>query len=162
MSGLTTRAEVTVVMVDRDQRMTSYVFLYGTLLPQYAPAQVSAAVARLRPVGRGTVRGLLYDFGRYPGAILNQRTNRVIRGEVFRLPHNPQLLRELDKYEGFNPHAQRNSLFVRRLCRVRLATGRVLRCWIYEYNRKPGTAPVIAGGEWKANPAMNQHGSSRM
>jgi gamma-glutamylcyclotransferase (GGCT)/AIG2-like uncharacterized protein YtfP len=129
--------------------VSEYLFSYGTLLPEYAPAGIAAAVAKLRPVGRGTVSGVLYDLGDYPGAILDPTPGKRIFGTVFRLPNNSAVLAELDEYEGFHPSAPHKSLFVRKRCPVRLSTGRILDCWIYEYNRTDVAAPVVATGRYR-------------
>jgi gamma-glutamylcyclotransferase (GGCT)/AIG2-like uncharacterized protein YtfP len=73
----------------------------------------------------------------------------MIRGTVFRLPDNTDLLDQFDHYEGFDAGAPKSSLFVRKLHPVTLAGGRVLRCWVYVYNRNPGTAPLIADGRYR-------------
>lgn len=130
--------------------MSNYVFTYGTLLPKHAPAEIADAVSKLRPVGKGVVHGLLYDFGEYPGAVLDASSERKIFGTVFRLPDDPKVLRQLDSYEGFNARARSKSVFVRRLYPVTLVNGRKMSCWVYVYNREPGTAPILARGRYKA------------
>ncbi|MGO9515680.1 MAG: gamma-glutamylcyclotransferase [Candidatus Korobacteraceae bacterium] len=135
--------------------MSDYLFSYGTLLPEHAPAEIATAVSKLRPVGKGTVSGVLYDLGDYPGAVLDFTSDKRIFGTVFRLPNNSAVLDELDEYEGFHPSASRKSLFIRRRCPVRLSTGRALNCWIYEYNGKHVAAPVVANGRYRSkHPAM--------
>jgi gamma-glutamylcyclotransferase (GGCT)/AIG2-like uncharacterized protein YtfP len=108
--------------------MSEYLFLYGTLLPEHAPREVVAVVSKLRPVGEGTVAGILYDLGDYPGAVLDPMSGKKIFGTVFRLPIDPNILDEFDRYEGFNPSAPDMSLFIRRCCPVRLSTGCILNC----------------------------------
>ena len=128
--------------------MSVLLFSYGTLLPQHAPREITALVAKLKPVGQGSVRGVLFDFGRYPGAVLDLSSGKKIFGTVFKLPADPGFLDELDKYEGFSPAHPSSSLFIRKRWRVTLTDGRVLRCWIYEYNRRPGSARMVASGRW--------------
>jgi gamma-glutamylcyclotransferase (GGCT)/AIG2-like uncharacterized protein YtfP len=123
--------------------MTEYLFSYGTLQPGRAPAEIAAAVARLRPVGAGRIRALLYDFGRYPGAILDAEEPAETEGVVFELPDDADLLRQLDAYEEFTPGAPESSLFVRELHAVRLDSGGTLMCWIYLYNRNPAGAREV-------------------
>ncbi len=130
--------------------MSDYLFSYGTLLPEHAPLEIAAAVSKLRPLGRGTVSGVLYDLGDYPGAVLDPSSDKSIIGTVFRLPNNSDVLGELDKYEGFHPSDPHKSLFIRKRCPVKLAAGRTLDCWIYEYNGKPMAAPVVANGQYRA------------
>jgi len=125
--------------------MSEFLFTYGTLQPGHAPAEIAQAVNQLRPVGEGVVNGALYDLGDYPGAILDSASS-AISGTVFELADDADLLRQLDDYEGFDPHAPRKSLFLRQLHPVRLATGQTLNCWVYVYNRKPDSARLVHDG----------------
>lgn len=123
--------------------MSAYLFAYGTLRPDCAPAEIAAAVARLRPVGHGFLRGWLYDLGDYPGAIPDPASPHRIAGAIFRVPEEPDLLCQLDEYEGFDPQSPGTSLFVRVLQAVELAGGSTLNCWVYVFNRDPGDAPIL-------------------
>jgi gamma-glutamylcyclotransferase (GGCT)/AIG2-like uncharacterized protein YtfP len=129
--------------------MSKFLFSYGTLLPQHAPKEMAAAVEKLRPAGDGVIYGDLYDLGEYPGAVLDPSSqSKPIYGKVFRLPDDENLLPEIDMYEGFDPSDSSGSLFVRELHPVPLTSGEVLQCWVYVYNRDPGTAPMIASGRY--------------
>ncbi len=125
---------------------SDYLFAYGTLRPGHAPEEVADLVRRFEPVGKGTVRGTLYDLGSYPGAVLDGGSTRRILGTVFRLPAGNDILPRLDDYEGFDPQAPQRSLFIRRLYPVDLDGGRTLPCWIYEYNGAIESAVIIEGG----------------
>lgn len=127
--------------------MSEYLFTYGTLRPGRAPAEINAVVAKLRVVGTGRIRGVLYDFGDYPGAVLLATTTAEIEGTIFELPDDAEILRQLDAYEEFDPGAPEASLFVRELHEVRLDSGGTLMGWIYVYNRDPAGAPIAAGGQ---------------
>lgn len=129
--------------------MSKYLFTYGTLQPDQVPDEIASAVAELRPVGKGSIGGVLYDLGEYPGAVIDRSSRKRILGTVFRLSSDEKVLRELDEYEGFNPSAPAESLFVRKLFPVRLATGRILPCWIYVYNRKTERARVLTSGRFR-------------
>src|SRR5579871_961031 len=76
--------------------MCRYLFAYGTLQPGLAPPEIAPLVARLEPLGPGSIPGLLYDLGEYPGAILDPASPRTIWGTVFKLPADPTLLVQLD------------------------------------------------------------------
>jgi gamma-glutamylcyclotransferase (GGCT)/AIG2-like uncharacterized protein YtfP len=130
--------------------MSDYLFSYGTLLPEHAPPAIAATVAKLCPLGEGTVSGVLYDLGDYPGAVLDSSTDKRIYGTVFRLPNDANVLPELDQYEGFYPFAPNASLFLRKPHPVRLSGGRILNCWIYEYNGKCVAAQIVASGRYRA------------
>ncbi len=127
--------------------MTKYLFSYGTLLPDQAPAKIAPVVRRMRRVGRGKVRGWLYDLGDYPGAVLN-KTGSVIFGQVFELPDKPDILGKLDQYEGFDPDDPDRSLFLRKRSLVSLDGGKKRWCWIYVYNRPPAGASTLRGGDF--------------
>jgi len=122
-----------------------YLFSYGTLLPSLAPPEIKSTVRRLRRVGRGFVRGHLFDLGEYPGAILT-RTGSQIAGQIFELPDDPEVLDRLDEYEGFDPANPASSLFVRKRRCVQLQDGRRFFCWIYSYNRPVTAARHLGGG----------------
>jgi gamma-glutamylcyclotransferase (GGCT)/AIG2-like uncharacterized protein YtfP len=129
--------------------MSNHLFLYGTLLPRHAPAEIAPAVARLRRLDEGTVRGYLYDLGEYPGAVADESAAGCIHGTIFEMPEDDALLSALDDYEGFDPKHAETSLFVRALHPVTLAAGGVLLCWMYAYNRVPARARLIPGGRYR-------------
>lgn len=128
--------------------MDQYLFVYGTLSPRRAPAEIAGAVRRLRRMGPGTVRGKLYDLGEYPGAVLSRTSRSQVRGEIFELPEDPEVLRSLDDYEGFKPGSPKGSLFLRKKWPVTMNDGRRLTCWVYIYNGKPGAEQTIASGRY--------------
>src|SRR5216684_9386847 len=120
--------------------MTEYLFLYGTLKPNEAASDVAETVRTLRRVGSATVPGRLYDFGDYPGAVIDQSAKTSIKGELFELPNDDSALKALDDYEEFNRTDRKNSLFIRTRTVATLHGGRQLNAWVYVYNRNPGSA----------------------
>lgn len=131
--------------------MSQYIFIYGTLQPGAAPREVARAVEMLKPVGEGSVDGVLYDLGEFPGAVADSAAESRVFGTVFELPEDKNVLPELDRYEGFNPDAVTDSLFVRLERDVELTDGCQMRCWIYYYNLQPLGARVIADGRYRMN-----------
>ena len=128
--------------------MSEYLFLYGTLLPDYAAEEAAHVVRLFKHIGPAYVTGRLYDFGDYPGAILDQGSDTLICGELVGLPLGQSLIEEVDKYEEFDPSNPEASLFIRKKTKVMLASGESLTAWIYVYNRDPGDAPVVRGGNY--------------
>jgi gamma-glutamylcyclotransferase (GGCT)/AIG2-like uncharacterized protein YtfP len=98
---------------------TSKVFLYGTLRPELAPSALNGIVSRLRSLGAASVRGLLYDLGNYPGAVIDRTADTLICGHVFEVP--TRTLAYMDVYEGYRAGDARGSLFVRQECDARFA-----------------------------------------
>jgi gamma-glutamylcyclotransferase (GGCT)/AIG2-like uncharacterized protein YtfP len=126
-----------------------FVFFYGTLLPQFVPPVMRAVVGRMQFCGEGSVRGVLYDLGEYPGAVVDESANVRVYGAVFRIPEGSGVLEELDHYEGYDPTSPGSSLFARKRCEISMADGSVVECWIYEYNGNPGDAAIIASGRYR-------------
>ncbi|MCA1850265.1 MAG: gamma-glutamylcyclotransferase [Acidobacteria bacterium] len=134
--------------------MKDYLFIYGTLMPEHAPDEIADAVRRLCYVGPACVRGRLYDLGQYPGAIIDASSHMKVYGQLFMLPDDLSTLRALDAYEGFEPEDTHNSLFVRERAAAMLEDGQVIQCWVYVYNRDPGSAPLIPGGDYAKSQAV--------
>lgn len=128
--------------------MSDYLFAYGTLQPGLAPTKIARVAVKLRPVGEGFVRGLLYDLGGYPGAVADPNANGRIIGTVMELPDGEDVLVRLDKYEGFNPQSPTTSEYIRERQVAELKSGRTVECWFYRYNRKPREADLVEGGTW--------------
>jgi gamma-glutamylcyclotransferase (GGCT)/AIG2-like uncharacterized protein YtfP len=128
--------------------MSDYLFAYGTLQAAYAAEEIRPLMARLRSMGEASVRGVLYDLGDYPGAVLDPSSASKVFGTVFELPDCEETLAELDRYEEFDPNARADSLFVRVREPVALQSGEVAMSWIYVYQRNPGGAPIIESGRY--------------
>ena len=128
--------------------MPEYLFTYGTLQPGHAPAAIASAAAQLQHIGEGQVRGTLYDFGRYPGAVLDAGSERKIFGTVYELPSDPAVLARLDDYEECIPDAPALSEYLRVMHPVELMSGETLTCWVYIYNRNVSTARIVESGRW--------------
>jgi gamma-glutamylcyclotransferase (GGCT)/AIG2-like uncharacterized protein YtfP len=128
--------------------MSEHLFLYGTLLPSEAPKEIASVVKRFRRLGTAQVRGRLYDFGEFPGAVLDSSSRTMIHGELVVLPPDARMLDLLDRYEEFDPMDPKKSLFVRKKAKIRMANGSSREGWIYVYNRHPGKAKLVRGGDY--------------
>jgi gamma-glutamylcyclotransferase (GGCT)/AIG2-like uncharacterized protein YtfP len=128
--------------------MSEYLFSYGTLQPGLAPGEIAPSVSQMREVGKGVVRGTLYDLGDYPGAILDPLSELEILGTVYRLPLDEEVLRRIDAYEAYYPESPEKSLFLRMVCPVKFDKGRTLPCWIYVYNGSTAGAPILRNGQF--------------
>jgi gamma-glutamylcyclotransferase (GGCT)/AIG2-like uncharacterized protein YtfP len=128
--------------------MAEYLFSYGTLLPENAPTEIAGVVSKLRPIGQGTAKGVLYDVGDYPGAVFDPNSAKNIVGTVFRVPDSI-VWNQLDDYEGFDPSFPSTSLFIRRLYPIYLSSGRAIDCWVYEYNGERTGLPILTSGVYR-------------
>ena len=88
------------------------------------------------------MRGSLVDLRGYPGLVAG---DGAVRGELYRL-HDAELLRVLDREEGYN--------FERLRAGVILADGRRSRAWVYWYQGSRHRAVLIADGDYRrAHPS---------
>jgi len=138
-------------VANAERRGGECLFLYGSLLPPLAPAELREALAGLHPLGRGSLRGALYDLGEHPGAVLDAEAATWIVGEVFELPQDPALLARLDAYEEYTSMCLERSPFLRVRRSVALARGGELECWVYTWSRDPRGVPRVASGDWLAH-----------
>jgi len=72
----------------------------------------------------------------------------MIHGELVALPSDGRILDALDRYEEFDPLAPKRSLFIRKRAKIRMANGSSREGWIYVYNRPPGKAKLLRGGDY--------------
>ena len=133
--------------------MKEYLFVYGTLRPAKASTEGASLLRQLRRVGKARVLGRLYDFGEFPGAVLDEFGGTTISGELFELPQNRSILNALDEYEEFDKDNGNKSLFVRTKADVEVSDGHRVKSWIYVYNRDPGDAPLITSGDYSESQA---------
>ena len=115
--------------------MADKLFVYGTLHPGHAPAEIADVVQTMKPLGKGTIRGTRYELGEYPGVKISPKAVGRVEGEVFLLPSDLEALARLDEYEDFRPANPKQSLFRRRKATVTLKNGNSEVCWVYVYNR---------------------------
>jgi gamma-glutamylcyclotransferase (GGCT)/AIG2-like uncharacterized protein YtfP len=105
--------------------------------------------------GAARLRGSLYDFGEYPGVVLDDRDGGGwVAGELYRLRDLAARLAELDGAEGYDPADEARSLYVRRRASVLRADGARPDAWVYVYNDPwgaPSRGPRIPSGDWRAH-----------
>jgi len=121
----------------------SYLFAYGTLMPGCAPARMHHACAGMEVVGRGTARGILYDFGEFPGLVEGDGT---VSGVILRVPQ--AVWAKLDEYESCPGPGCEDGLFQRVKTRAKLDDGEEVQCWVYVYARDLTGAKRVASGRW--------------
>ena len=128
--------------------MDLHLFVYGTLRKDALGAQLSPLTRDWSFVGYGSVRGRLYDFGPYPGAVPKTEGTSWVRGELYRLPDSRTLAR-VDAYEGCGPGDRRPYEFEREQIDVTLEDGgQVVRAWIYWYRPSPPLGRHLPSGDY--------------
>lgn len=124
-----------------------HVFVYGTLR-----RGGDNDITRLHPapvwVGTATIKGVLYDLGRYPGVVVGDEESvdgvGDVVGEVYAI--TPALERVLDEIEELYP--QQTQEYAKRELAVSV-NGRSLQCLVYEIalDRVQGK-PRLVSGDW--------------
>jgi gamma-glutamylcyclotransferase (GGCT)/AIG2-like uncharacterized protein YtfP len=143
---------VIILCEEKVRALEPHVFVYGTLMTAAPHASLGAEMrARLQrealSLGAATMRGRLYDLGRYPGMVTGDGLDELVHGEVFRLNQPAGALAWLDAYEDVRPHDP-TSEYERALRTARLASGGDIAAWVYLYRGNLERAPHIADGRW--------------
>ncbi|MBU1358702.1 MAG: gamma-glutamylcyclotransferase [Gammaproteobacteria bacterium] len=119
-----------------------HVFVYGTLR-RGERNDIAHFLPRPDYVGQGRLRGLLYDLGAYPGAVLGGET--WIEGEIYRITGEVEAA--LDVLEEVAPDG--SGEYLKREVPVE-SQGRMLICLVYEIHpERVALKPVIACGDWR-------------
>jgi gamma-glutamylcyclotransferase (GGCT)/AIG2-like uncharacterized protein YtfP len=99
--------------------------------------------------GRGSVRGVLFDLGAYPGLRREDGGKRAVTGELYRLDRPARLLPRLDRYEGCGRHMRRPTEYIREAVPVEPENGAPVRAWVYLYNGPLRGARRIHSGDYR-------------
>lgn len=127
-----------------------YVFVYGTLRAGEAN-DISVAAARngIAPpmlLGAASLHGRLFDFGSYPGLVVDPAAGPVV-GDVYAI--DDALVAVLDEIEEVYPGV--DGLFLARETSVEVGGTRV-RCRFYPVGgQSVNGLPEIKGGDWVAH-----------
>jgi len=125
--------------------MAERVFFYGTLRTGFNRRLQAGIDPKLRFIGRGSIRAMLFDLGIYPAAVPG--AGRVW-GEVFETDEPDTVLSRLDSIEGHRPGDPEHSLYTRVQAPVTLEDGQTLAAWVFFYNAPLGQAPQILTGDY--------------
>jgi gamma-glutamylcyclotransferase (GGCT)/AIG2-like uncharacterized protein YtfP len=123
-------------------------FVYGSLRTESPHPFEAKLRSQARLVGKGSAPGILYDLGRYPAALFGAEHKGRVVGEIFELPRDGRLLRELDYFEGTEEPA---SPLSRIEIEVLLEDGPPLRLETYSLGAPPPIRRVIESGDWIAH-----------
>jgi gamma-glutamylcyclotransferase (GGCT)/AIG2-like uncharacterized protein YtfP len=97
-------------------------------------------------IGRGKLKGRLYDIGEYPGAVTDIENGYPIAGSICKL-NKPEAFALLDNYEGFGPEQEQPNLFIRELLTIETSE-RIINCWVYLYNLDIDGLTEIKSGDY--------------
>ena len=125
--------------------MIDRVFFYGTLMTGFNRRLRIGIDSKLRYVGRGSIKAILFDLGIYPAAVPGEGR---VWGELFETDEPDLVLAGLDSIEGYRPGDPEHSLYMRIQSPVTLEDGQTESAWVYFYNAPLGQASQIPSGDY--------------
>lgn len=133
--------------------MTAHLFVYGTLMRAAADRPMGRGMRRRLAacgtwIGPASMRGRLFDRGRYPLLVKRCPPGETVHGEVFLLRSPRTVFDWLDLYESIPRHRARGREYARKVSQARLANGRVLKVWVYVHTGSGAGARRVGDGRW--------------
>jgi gamma-glutamylcyclotransferase (GGCT)/AIG2-like uncharacterized protein YtfP len=129
--------------------MTSdHLFVYGTLMRSFDHPMAQLLSRSADFVGEARCHGRLYLVKHYPGLVLSDDPAETVFGELYRLRHPAELLRELDMYEACGDGFAEPTEYVRRMLQVTLNDQTAGEAWTYIYNWPITHLPRIVSGRF--------------
>jgi gamma-glutamylcyclotransferase (GGCT)/AIG2-like uncharacterized protein YtfP len=134
-------------------------FVYGTLMTTAEGAFGQAARSRLgwdQPDRlTATVRGHIYELGKYPGLVPAEGAD-VVHGQLMRLADPLRTLSWLDEYEEISTVPGADNDYARELLDVTVDGGPTLSAWVYIYRKPLAGLQRVTGGRWLPNLSAAQ------
>lgn len=124
--------------------MSDLLFVYGALRKG---ASNDWRMAEARWLGPAEIAGTLVKIDWYPGLVLGE--GGLVKGEVYEI--GPELLKELDAFEGIGLEDGRNGEYQRIRAEV-MVDDSPMEVWIYEWLKGVEGYPVVASGDWLNPP----------
>ncbi len=126
--------------------MNNKLFVYGTLLDEDNKYGIYLR-DNSQFFSSGKLKGILYDIGEYPGAVLYPDGDNFIYGIILEIDDPSAVLALIDLYEGFGDDQPQPNEFIRVLTEAETDRGRI-DCWIYLYNLPIYGLMPIANGKY--------------
>ena len=129
--------------------MTSdHLFVYGTLMRSFDHPMAQLLSRSADFIGEARCQGRLYLVKHYPGLVLSDDPAEIVFGELYRLRHPAELLREFDMYEACGDGFAEPTEYVRRMLQVTLDDKTAGEAWTYIYNWPVTHLPRISSGKF--------------
>ena len=120
--------------------MPDLIFVYGALRKG---ASNDWRMKTARWLGPAEVEGTLVKIDWYPGLVLG--SGGLVKGEVYEI--SPELLKELDAFEGIGLEDDRNGEY-HRIKRTIEVEGTSQDVWIYEWLKGIEGYEIVETGDW--------------
>jgi gamma-glutamylcyclotransferase (GGCT)/AIG2-like uncharacterized protein YtfP len=122
-------------------------FVYGTLLPECNLSISTQFLKEAEFIGHGFVFAKLYDFGDYPGMVLDMSQEHKVFGHIYRLKSPEKTLPLLDEYEDINPSFPEDNEYIRTVIKV-MSEGREINAYAYLYVKDVLPLQKIPSGDY--------------
>lgn len=118
----------------------SVVAVYGTL--RYG-GSANSLMRGAKLMGSDTVKGSLYNMGAFPA--FKRDSKQIVVVDLYKLPEDGgELLKRMDRYEGFVDGHPDESLYTRQ----QIITDNGIVCWVYVYCYDVHEELLIDSGDW--------------
>jgi gamma-glutamylcyclotransferase (GGCT)/AIG2-like uncharacterized protein YtfP len=125
-------------------------FVYGTLMRGFDNPMAQLLTRSADYLGPATCRGRLYRVKHYPGLVLSDAADDLVHGELYRLRHVEEMLREFDMYEACGEGFAEPTQYVRKMLPVIGEDGGAIEAWTYIYNWPVAQLARIESGRFAA------------
>ncbi len=125
---------------------TEYLFVYGLLRKGFGTDMSRFLEKNATWLGLGYVHGRLFDLGKYPGLVIDKKSEGRVKGDVY-LVRDPNVLKILDDFEGIGPGYTYPYEYSRVKGQIFLYDKSV-DGWLYEYAHELGAQREIASGDY--------------
>lgn len=126
---------------------TNLLFVYGSLMRGMERAAFMGSTDKARFLAPGSVTGVLYDTGAFPG-MKEENNASLVHGELYELFDPITFFETLDLIEGYWPEQPERSLFVRKRVVAHTAAGEQT-AWAYILNQALADAKPILSGDYR-------------
>ena len=163
--GLSTATLDQVAQGEAVQPEIDGVFCYGTLMRGESRFQALSQVRTKLVLAARTPGQLMSTEGDYPALRLpdpsapdDEADNEQgwVHGDYFRIDDIARLLPVLDRIEGFDGHANPNSLFVRTVVDLAIGDGELHSAWCYIAGPTCPLRMPIPSGNWRVHQGVQE------
>lgn len=139
---------MSLLLEREDDSATPLLFVYGTLRrgSHHPMSRLLALHARYQ--GAGHLNGRLYRLGRYPGAVISQRPNDWVRGDIYEMKVPQALLARMDRYEGLDSGRRCLGEYQRAIAAIHLDNGTIRQAWMYLYKKSVNRRKRMGAGDY--------------
>ena len=127
-----------------------YLFVYGTLLSAYGHPMYQVIAQNGQLLSTGFYQGKLYRVSYYPAVVPSSEAHHQVKGEVYQIDDTETLFEALDDYEGYYPHHESASDYLRRKVSITVIDGTMIEAWTYLYNLPVDSLERIPSGDFLA------------